>query len=1329
MISLMKHTYLKWLMPLLMSITAFVQSSAQIVLHDATGITQTKATLSADFTDTGTEHGFQYKYGALPEIDEFSKVALSSLSDPVALVSDGNYAWSARKAKGWVESNPNVPTNQSSSMVSTIEVFDEETTLSFEWSVDSEEGMGILSFLIDDNEISQISGLVDFVGVSYTIPKGIHTLEWRYLKKGVANTGLNLGMVRNITILDTTPLQWQSVASQHGEPATISDLVPYTQYLYRAYNGSQISKMASFCTKDAIIKNITASDITQTTASIDMDTECGDAKYVYKLASCEYTPELEALLSPESEVPTVENPDGWFADNGQLTGKTGWSSDLILKFTLTEAAELSFDCYIEGGYIRSSISGNTTYRKSSLTVLGKTYEPKFLSRPTNHLEGATFTNQRFQLAAGYHEIKFHLYHNGSAGYSSTAKVWNLKINGLKPDNAQSIQSLPVRMTDLLPNHTYKVRGIISDDGSKADENSSWSRYSTMLTFKTLPVLVSLDTCGITQTTATLQGTITRGDAATNEIGIQYRAINGSWTTVELNNSISNIGYEINRLRPNESYECRAFAIPVNCDTVYSEMLQFNTKSVTTSVPTIIKLSQHEAILQGQLNIGDAKIYQRGMQFRKKNELNWEDVEDDGNDAVYTLVRKDLEMGVTYQARAYVQPAGCDVIYSDILEFTTLDNYFTRCSADNSTQTTISLTADLTDVDDGLAVEYGFEYFIYNDGFFENADTFEKSDVFDIPVAPNGKEIKTVITGLTPQIGIKWRAYAKTDGIKTYFSGLKNQEWNFAGTERALIKVSAKKITQTSISLELDATQNGDAVVTQIEYALAKQPYSICGNTITLNDLDAGKEYIFMFRGIVNGRYCPLLKEIEWDYSWFEYKTLPVAIEVEHDGITQTKAKVKISVVSGDADVTDIRYRLNDENIVAYSGEQMLTDLTPGKTYRITVYAKVNGEESSWVENIYGIPYGFKTKAVSSDVSIEETYQTAAKISWDTNYGDATFIGSGLEIGSEITTSEHDCGETTINELSPATSYSCRSYVETKEGGRVYSSPQTFTTSAITAETFDVTNISNRSATMNGGIGCDSYSSAEFGFQWKQIEGWQTAPAFTKGVKREDGMISVSLVNGMLEPNTEYMCRTAVRYRGEIYPADDWKTFRTESEYIYYPATVYTVYRTDRENNALILCGYYVAGSEVIVGQGYEYWTTGRETSRMQYQENVIVVNTDESMQHTFTDGELHEGNYAVRAFVKTESGETLYGATLGFSVTDNGYTGMESAGTDDVRVYADGESMNVVNGEGLSCYIYDVSGIIVSEHRNMSDHEAFNLSAGSIYIVKFSNGKVLKIRI
>lgn len=44
---------------------------AQIVLHEATDVTQTKATLSADFPDPSAPHGFQYKYGTLPEIDEF----------------------------------------------------------------------------------------------------------------------------------------------------------------------------------------------------------------------------------------------------------------------------------------------------------------------------------------------------------------------------------------------------------------------------------------------------------------------------------------------------------------------------------------------------------------------------------------------------------------------------------------------------------------------------------------------------------------------------------------------------------------------------------------------------------------------------------------------------------------------------------------------------------------------------------------------------------------------------------------------------------------------------------------------------------------------------------------------------------------------------------------------------------------------------------------------------------------------------------------------------------------------------------------------------------
>lgn len=72
---------------------------AQIVLHEATNITQTKATLSADFSDLNNEHGFQYKYGTLPNIDEFSRTALSANSDLVQINTTSN-AWSARTVKG-----------------------------------------------------------------------------------------------------------------------------------------------------------------------------------------------------------------------------------------------------------------------------------------------------------------------------------------------------------------------------------------------------------------------------------------------------------------------------------------------------------------------------------------------------------------------------------------------------------------------------------------------------------------------------------------------------------------------------------------------------------------------------------------------------------------------------------------------------------------------------------------------------------------------------------------------------------------------------------------------------------------------------------------------------------------------------------------------------------------------------------------------------------------------------------------------------------------------------------------------------------------------------
>lgn len=1328
-----------------MILWGLVNLSAQITLHEATNVTQTKATLSADFPDLNSEHGFQYKYGTLPEIDEFSKVALAPISDPVLLATSAN-AWSARTIMGWVESNSNLSVGQSSVMSAKVK-FSETTTVTFEWSVDSEEGIGILSFIVDGNTVNEISGAVDFMQVSYQATAGEHTLQWQYKKTAATNVGLDLGKVRNIDLQNTTEREWiNSLTEQlHG-------LYPSQNYIYRAYTKSdgviQYSSIMQFQTLCIGYDDMSASTITQTTACINVNPNFGDATDVEfsMLAGIKKKPKYLTNKDLEYCVLNYNQRDSTAIDFEFSTGgweKYAYSEGGIYirnasepyvkaKCLLTEKSDVSFTWEISG----FSNAPYDRYSEAYFYVDGVLCASAYYKELHGKAESITI-----EVEPGFHlfEWKFDL----ARGISTPAfaRLADIKIPNVSEFssivNPVPVLTFPINLQGLRPNTEY---GVIVQSTPKFDSELSprWINGDTeLLTFTTLNVKISDINCiQTTQSTATIHSVVHGGDATIIATGLQYKDVTGfRWTDYPKVVTETELTQNITRLKPNTTYNYRSYLQAQDCDTVFSEIGEFTTLAVEALKPTAIRIAQHEAELQGRVHFGDASIYQRGMQFRKSGETAWEEVEDGGNDSIYTLVKKNLEMGAKYETRTYIQPAGCDVIYSDILEFTTLDSYFVNCNSNGRTQISVTFAATLTDVDEDIPVEqYGFEYFIDSDGFFESADSYVKSDIYDVPVIPNGKELKTTITGLCPSLGLKWRAYALVAGNKVYFSGIRNNEWNYARTDRATIKVSIESATQTSIVLKLDATQDGDAHVSQIEYALANsvqetEAYSICGNTLTINNLEPGKQYNIRFRGTVNDRVCPLLKDTSWDYSWFEYQTLPITVDVKFSNITQTKANMKVEVNSGDAPISGLRYRIGYGEITQCQETNLLTNLIPDQTYSVTIYANVNGKEMTWSANASDVPFKFTTKSVSSYVTINDISQTSAKIKCSSNYGDATYISSGLELGSLILNSESQDFEKVLTELLPEQSYSCRSFVETEEGGRVYSQLRTFTTMNIECETLPVSNISNRSATMNGTIECDSYSSAEFGFQWKQMEGWVSDPAFTKGRKLDDGTISVALVNGMLEPNTDYQYRAAVRYQDHIYYAPNWAAFRTESEFIYYPASVYTVYRTDRENNALVLCGYYVAGSESVVSQGYEYWQTGNSYIQAKSPQSPVIIYTDESMQHEFAPGELPNGNYNVRAFVKTESGNTIYGATLGFTSSTNGYSGVEIIDSDLPYIVAERGIVKVYNANQLDCVIYSVNGQILANRTITDSYDEFRLTTGNYIIVSLSNGLRKKIRI
>jgi subtilisin-like proprotein convertase family protein len=69
------------------------------------------------------------------------------------------------------------------------------TKITFYWGVSSEANYDYLRFYIDGTEKEAISGEVGWTLRSYTIPAGVHTLKWAYIKDNFVRSGLDSGFV------------------------------------------------------------------------------------------------------------------------------------------------------------------------------------------------------------------------------------------------------------------------------------------------------------------------------------------------------------------------------------------------------------------------------------------------------------------------------------------------------------------------------------------------------------------------------------------------------------------------------------------------------------------------------------------------------------------------------------------------------------------------------------------------------------------------------------------------------------------------------------------------------------------------------------------------------------------------------------------------------------------------------------------------------------------------------------------------------------------------------------------------------------------------------
>lgn len=464
------------------------------------------------------------------------------------------------------------------------------------------------------------------------------------------------------------------------------------------------------------------------------------------------------------------------------------------------------------------------------------------------------------------------------------------------------------------------------------------------------------------------------------------------------------------------------------------------------------------------------------------------------------------------------------------------------------------------------------------------------------------------------------------------------------------------------------------------------------------------------------------------YFEFDFlKTLPVKLQAfAPHSITQTSAVLQGSFDTGDAEVVERGFYLttsySQRTVLLEEGQTSckVTDLSSSTYYSYNTFIKVKGEVV-----LYSEPQNFSTLSTSCSASVKEITQTSAVIEIDLSPGDATVTEKGIDwrIKGKIYSAklEGDIYRHRICDLPANTLIEYKVYMHTNSNYNT-SAWKSFTTKEISTAFQPADAISNTSATLHATVDCDTYSSAQFGFEWRKYDAPDLVPSNTVIAEQlEKGKLAFSLKG--LTPSTYYKYRSFVKYQEKEY-FSEWTAFGTADVFVLWIPTVHTLAIVSADGTSITLLGYIIAGSENIIQQGFEYWIAESKL-RAEDKKIVIAADNNNNMQVEVPDLEPHK-TYKYRAFAKTASGTTYgeemefkTGAATGIGSTDaNSFTAFLSSNPigEEALLTIDGISP----GGGVVEYrIYTLQGILVNQGQEMTEGQSITIP---IYARDYNRG-------
>lgn len=409
-----------------------------------------------------------------------------------------------------------------------------------------------------------------------------------------------------------------SVSGSGNIQIYITNLTPNTQYVYRSFCttngcGTSYGEEITFTTLPISVATNNASDITQSHATLNGILNIGDAiisskGFHYKKAT-----------DNEYQTVTVSGSGDVSKSLSGLTPNTQYSFRI---FCIPQGCDPIYGQ--ENTFNTLSINA-TTYNATDITQTHATLNGYL------NIGDANISSQGFQYKK-----------------ASDSEYQTVTVSGSG--------DISTTVSNLIPDTQYRFRLFCTPQNCE-------TVYGQEITFTTASTtVITNNATNVTQTHATLNGSLNGGDIIISAQGFEYKqSLDQNYQTVNVSGN-GNISYTVAGLVPNTSYTYRAFYTATDGSTAYGETRTFNTLPISVITNYATNVTAASATLHGSMVIGDATLASKGFEYRISGEYEYSTINANGNDSDFTAQLSGLQTNNTYEYRAFINIAEDAITY-------------------------------------------------------------------------------------------------------------------------------------------------------------------------------------------------------------------------------------------------------------------------------------------------------------------------------------------------------------------------------------------------------------------------------------------------------------------------------------------------------------------------------------------------------------------------------------------------------------------------------------------------------------------------------------------